>query len=117
MARAPSNTDFVVPVDGIGNFTFGKRRMADELSIQREYASILQGVEPTDWLQTMAGWFSVLRTLTVRGPDGWDLEALDPLDEDTYAKLHKVYTALRDQERSFRSAPGGAGEAVRPDSV
>lgn len=110
--RTPKVTDFTVTVEGIGRFVFGKRTMGDELAIQREYADIIGGVTPTVWLETMGGWLSVLRVLTVRAPDGWDLDEMNPLDEDTYARLHQVYTALRDQERSFRGSKGTAGEAA-----
>ena len=112
MPRESQVSDFDVQVEGVGRFVFARRTLADELEVQREYARIIDGVTPTDWLSTMAGWLSVLRTITVRAPAGWDLETLDPLDEGTYAKIHKVYTALRDKERSFRPAPGGASEAV-----
>lgn len=108
--RKPQATDFHVPVEGIGTFVFGKRTMADELAVQREFADILGGVEPTAWLQTMAGWLAVLRVLTVKAPDGWDLDALDPLEDETYAKLNRVYTALREKEDSFRRGPKPAGE-------
>lgn len=109
-ARAPKNTDFDLTVEGVGRFVFGRRTMGDELAIQREYSSIIQGVTPTDWLMTMAGWLSVLRVLTVRAPEGWNLEEMDPLDEATYANLFKVYTALRDKEGSFR-----LGQKVAPE--
>lgn len=110
--RKPQVTDFNVTVPDVGTFIFGRRTMGDELAIQREYARIVDGVTPTDWLATMAGWLSVLRVMTVRGPDGWDLDTMDPLDEETYAKLNAVYSALREQERSFRRGPGSAVEAV-----
>ena len=111
--RVPKLTDFTVKVEGVGSFTFARRTMADELAIQREFADILQGVEsPTAWLQTMGGWLSVLRVLTVRAPDGWDLDEMDPLDEETYAKLSKVYEELRNQETLFRSGRKPASEAT-----
>lgn len=111
--RLPKLTDFTVDVPDVGRFTFARRTMADELAIQREYADILQGVEsPTVWLQTMGGWLSALRVLTVRAPENWDLEELDPLDEDTYAKLNKVYEELRNQERSFRAGKKPEGEGT-----
>jgi len=111
--RAKRPTDFSVTIDGIGRFTFGKRTMADELAIQREYADIIQGVEsPTVWLETMGGWLSVLRVLTVEAPADWDLDELDPLDEQTYAKLNRVYEELRNQERSFRGGQKPSGEAA-----
>lgn len=110
MARKPQDTDFVVPVEGIGNFTFGRRAMADEIKIQVEFARIIEGVEPTAWLNTVGGWLSVLRVLTVRAPADWDIEGMDPTDDETYAKLARVHGALIDKERSFRRKPEPTGE-------
>lgn len=102
MARTPQPSDYVVKVDGVGQFTFARRRMKDEISVQVEYARIIDGVVPTPWLGVVAGWLSALRVLTVRAPEGWDLDELDPLDEEVYAKLGKVHGALIEQERTFR---------------
>lgn len=104
-------TDFTVTVEGVGSFTFGKRRMADELAIQREFANIIDGVTPTPWLEAVGGWISALKVLTVRAPEGWDLDDMDPLDERTYSKLNRVYQSLREKEGSFRSGSTGAGAA------
>lgn len=112
MAREGAATDFELPVDGIGVFRFGKRTMRDEIKIQVEYARMIEGVEPTEWLALVAGWIAALRVLTVRAPDGWDIEAMDPLDDDTYARLMKVHAALVAQERSFRGRPSQAVEAA-----
>ncbi len=111
--RTPKATDFTIDVEGVGRFTFARRNMGDELAIQREFAEILQGIDkPTAWLETMGGWLSTLRVLTVRAPDGWDLDELDPLDNETYAKLNRVYEGLRDKERSFRAGSKPTGEAA-----
>ena len=116
MSRQPKETDFSVPVEGVGTFVFGTRTMRDELAIQVEFARIIDGVEPTSWLQAVGGWVSTFRVLTVRAPAGWDVDELDPLDPETYAKMDRVYRALSDKERSFRRKPGlgstGAGEAA-----
>ncbi len=109
--RRPS--DFSVKVEGIGSFVFANRTMADELAVQREYAEIIGGVEhPTIWLETMGGWLSALRVLTVSAPDGWDIDAMDPLDTETYKKIGRVYEELQKMERSFRQGPKPSGEAV-----
>lgn len=113
MARSPQATDFAVKVEGVGSFTFAKRTMRDEIAIQVEFARIIDGVEPTSWLQAVGGWMSTLKVLTVRAPEGWDLENLDPLENDTYAKLNRVYDALAEKERSFRSNQGSGSEAGR----
>lgn len=112
MARERSPSDFTVSVEGIGTFTFAKRRMADEINVQVEYARIIQGVEPTDWLALVGGWLSVLRVLTVAAPEGWNIDEMDPLDNDTYLRLGRVHKALADKERSFR--PGAASPSADP---
>jgi hypothetical protein len=110
--RAPSDTDFTVPVPGVGTFTFGRRRMADEISIQVEYARLLDGVTATEWLALVCGWLAALKTLTVRAPSGWDIDEMDPLDDETYAKLAKVHNALTEKERSFRGKAGSAKQGA-----
>lgn len=110
MPRQAQPTDFTIPVDGIGVFTFGKRTMRDEIAIQVAFARYIDGVEPTAWLQAVCGWLSSLSVLTVRAPDGWDLEELDPLDEDCYRRLKLVHDALAEKELSFRRKPGAVGE-------
>lgn len=111
MARQAKDSDFVVKVEGVGSFTFGRRAMRDEIAIQVEYARIIDGVAPTEWLSLVGGWISSLRVLTVRAPDGWDLEALDPFDKETYTKLNRVHAALLEKEQSFRRKPELASEA------
>jgi hypothetical protein len=112
MARTPQDTDFVVKVEGVGAFTFGKRTMRDEIAIQVEFARIIDGVEPTAWLQTVGGWMSTLRVLTVRAPAGFSVDDLDPLDDETYATMGKVYDALAEQERSFRRQKNGGSKGA-----
>lgn len=116
MTRISKPTDYTVTADGIGTFTFGRRNnMRDELDVQREYSSILRGVTPTVWFDTLANWFAIFRVMTVHAPDGWDLEAFDPMADDTYAKLQRVYDAMSEKESSFRSdnaAPSQGGGAA-----
>lgn len=112
MARSPSDTDYTVDVDGIGTFTFGQRKMADHIKINVEYARLLEGVTPTPWLDTLTQWVSTLKVLMVRAPEGFVLEDLDPLEDSAYAKLFKVYTALRAKEDSFRPGSKAASEGA-----
>lgn len=114
MNRIPSPTDFQCTVDDIGTFTFAQRRMRDELAIAAEVSRLTEGVPmPTAFLSQVAGWISTIKVLTVHAPDGWDPEALDPLDEDSYAKLLKVHSALREKEDSFRGRAKPKVEAKR----
>ncbi len=111
MARKAKPDDFIVSVEDIGSFTFGRRTMADEFAIQRRFADLAGGADHTEWLAIVGGWVAALTVLTVRAPDGWDIDDMDPLDGEVYAKLKKVYDALRDQEDSFRGKRRVGSEA------
>lgn len=114
MNRQPAATDFFVPVEGVGTFSFAKRMLRDELRIAAEYSRLTEGVEtPTDWLAIVAGWIAALKVLTVTAPEGWDIDVMDPLDQDTYDKLRKVHAALREKENSFRKGKTETGKAAR----
>lgn len=110
MARRPHVTDFTHDVEGIGTFTFARRKMADEIKIQVEYAKLIDGSEPTEWLARVCGWISTLKVLTVRAPDGWDIEEMDPLDDEVYANMLLVFLALRSRENTFRGKSGKGSE-------
>ena len=111
--RTAHDTDFAVDVENIGTFIFGRRKMADEIRIQVEFARLTEGVTPTPWLELVAGWMSDLKILTVRAPDGWDVDEMDPLDDETYSKLLRVHAALREKENSFRGKPNPQSQAKR----
>jgi hypothetical protein len=111
MAREAKPTDFKVTVDGIGTFTFGRRKMSDQMAIHRQLSAIYGGVEPNEWLFRVGTWTATLNVMTVHAPDGWDIEEMDPLDDATYDKMRRVWEALREREETFRAghAPNGEG--------
>lgn len=117
MQRPSKPTDFRVPVPGVGDFVFGKRTMRDEIATQVEYARMIDGVAPTPWLEAVCGAIADLKTLTVKAPDGWDLDALDPHDPETYKNLIAAHRALLDQERSFRPGAAKADQAPGQGSI
>ena len=117
MARIPNKSDFTVNVDGVGSFTFGRRKLSDEVAIQREYAAILDGVKPTDWLEIVGNWIAVFKVMMVSAPSGWDLEEMDPLDNGTYQKMKRVYDAFIEKERSFRLGNVSPSETSSSQSV
>lgn len=93
-----------VDVDGIGQFQFRHRTMKCEFRIGIEYSKLTGGIEkPTPWLNNFATMVSELTALTVTAPEGWDIDAMDPLDENTFKKIAKVHKALRTEEDSFRN--------------
>lgn len=103
MSRAPSPTDFVVTVDGIGTFTFAKKSFRDQLAISAEFARLTEALPIVpDYLAMVASPMAALRVLTVVAPNDWDIDALDPEDSESYTKLMKVWGALRDKQASFR---------------
>lgn len=113
MTRPAHKTDFPVDVEGVGTFVFGRRRMADEIRIHVEYSRLTEAVAPTPWLDSVATWLATLRVMMVRAPDGFVLDELDPLDDETYEKLLKTHAALVAKEASFRRGPAAKGEAGR----
>jgi len=110
LPRPPAKTDFPVDVPKVGHFMFAKRTMADEINIQVEYSRLIQGVQPSEWLSLLATWMSAIKVLMVSGPDGWDIDELDPTDDDIYTQLFRVHEALVTKEGSFRSAKRIASE-------
>lgn len=118
MFAAPGAKEFEVHIEGVGAFTFARRNMRRELAIASEYSRLTEGVDtPSAFLETVAGWISTLKVLTLRAPDGWELDELDPLDDESYAVLVKVHAALREKEGSFRRRSGAAVQANRPGNV
>ncbi len=111
MARRATDTDYPVIIDGIGTFSFARRRMADEIKIQVEYARLIDGVEPTQWLSIVSTWIATFKVLTVKAPDDWDIDELDPFADDTYSKMKLVFDALTAKEQSFRQ-PNGKGSQI-----
>ena len=106
MPRAAAPGDFQVTYDGLGTFTFARRTMRDEFAIAAEYSRLTEGVQtPTDFLHYYARAFSTINVLQVVGPDGWNVEKLDPQEDASYAQLIGVFDALRAQEADFRKKP------------
>ncbi len=117
MPRQPKPTDFVLPVEGIGVFTFARRTMREQIAIELEYAKYTEGFPMvTEALHMMATSFAELKCLTVQAPDGWDIESMDFEDEESVDKIMKVWGALRDKLSSFRRKTGNGGNA-RPGDV
>lgn len=117
MARVSKATDYPVVVDGIGKFTVGRRAMIDEIAIQREYAMILGGVEPTAWLEVVGKWIATFKVLIVHSPASWNIDEMDPLEPDTYANLKRVFDAISDKELSFRGKLAVPGEGTSEGPV
>lgn len=99
-----------IEAPGLGAFVFRRRTMRDQVRIEAEALRILGGPTEDRDLHHVALAMATLLVLQVQAPDGWDVEALDPLDQAEAGKLWQVYGRLRTAEESFRAGakPGGA---------
>ena len=89
-------TDFYVDVENVGRFRFARRTMRDEFQIGAEYSRLTEGVStPTPWLAQMATMVSNLKVLAVTVPADWNIDKMDPLDDESYKLIFKVFEALR----------------------
>jgi hypothetical protein len=110
---ASSNT-YPVTVEGVGHFVFRKRMMRDQVAIQAEASRMLGGPVDDPELRAFAHALVTLKTLAVQTPQGWNPEAVDPLDAEETGKLWRVYDAMRDAEERFRRGPEAPGAEVGP---
>lgn len=112
-----SATDYHIHVDELGDFRIARRTMRVELQMQVEYSRIVQGVQPSAYLDLLATWIAAAKVLVLKGPDGWDVDALDPLDQGDMKKLMLLNGAINAKEASFRGKTAKGGEAGGPGAV
>lgn len=112
--RTSRPDDFTVSVDGVGDFTFSRRTMRDQFAIDTEIAKLTGGIPNVPpYLAMYADAMACIKVLTVTAPEKWDVEKLDPLEEESYSQLLAVHAALRDKEDTFRKKPAAGSEAGR----
>lgn len=111
--REPSETDFTLEVEGIGNLTFGRRTMRDRFRISAEVTRLTEGEGDEDsGFVMVAEAYATLRVLLVAGPKDFtrlldmDADADDGADEPVI----KAYFALRNKEVESRKAATKSGE-------
>lgn len=115
MTRTKTINDLTVDVDGIGQFIFARRQVRDVYRIRGEYNRLTGGNydENGDFADISALGYATIKTLLVVAPDGFSLDAMDPLvDENFDESVMKVFLALREKELSFRPRPGEASQEV-----
>ena len=116
MPRTAHATDFAVDVDQLGRFLFARRSVGDLFKIRGRYNQVTDGHYDADgnMADIAALAFVTIQLLLVGGPDGFDLDHLDPLVDDDYEnKLITIWRALRDKELSFRSGQDKGGKEGR----
>lgn len=104
MAETRSDV-YVIPVEGIGDFEFRHRRIRDRITIPAEARRTLGGGSDSPPLIDAALRMATIQVLLLKAPDGWSLEALDPLDDASDGVILKVYEGLRQAEDAFRKGP------------
>lgn len=113
-----SDEQFTTHVEGVGAFSFLRRTMRLEMRIGAEYSRLTEGVDtPTQWFELVAGILAAIKVLVVAAPPGWDLEQLDPTDDETWDQLVLIHRALRDQEDTFRRAKKKQSETTGAAAV
>ena len=100
-------------VEGVGSFVFRRRTLKLQAKLESVMDDITGGPVRSKNLQRFCAALATLETLTVEAPPGWDLEEADPLDDDAFANVAKVWEALREQEETFRRARPGYREPER----
>lgn len=111
MARIASPGDYAVTVEGLGQFTFGRRTMRDEFAVAAEYSRLTEGVaDNQSRLAVLARAYAAIKTLMVSGPNGWDVTALNPGKDASYVQMETVYAALLTAEADFLEKDGAGGQ-------
>lgn len=109
------SANFSVPVPGIGDFMFRRRSFRDGVKIRAEYEALTGGLaDPSEGLHLIASAWSAIKVLLVEAPASFNLEALDPDDDEAYARLIRVGAALFEKESSFRRPASQAGATAGP---
>lgn len=121
MNRPAAKNDFVVEVEGLGTFVFGRRTGRDRFRIAADYHRLTEGLDVSDNDFGMAAEaLATVKTLLVEGPAEimamLDLDAPADPSPEADAKLLRVFFALRQKELSFRPRPGEGSEASREEN-
>ncbi|HEY0205063.1 MAG TPA: hypothetical protein VGC15_13050 [Acetobacteraceae bacterium] len=102
-----------IEVEGVGSFVFRRRTLKLQAMLEARMERMTGGPVQSPTLSRFCAALATLETLTVEAPEGWDLEEADPLDDDTFGNVAKVWEALREQEETFRRARPGYREPDR----
>ena len=104
---------YQLDIPDVGSFTVRRRNMAVSVAITAEYNRLTEGQNSvSDFFGRFCTVYSTLKVLIVAGPEGWNLEELDPDDEESYNLMHKVYGGIREKEDFFRRGVSPAGKAA-----
>lgn len=109
MLLQPSEKTFSADVENIGSFTFKYPRVMDELAIDAKAADLLDGNKnPSVYANNIAYEMATLSFVTVKAPEGWNLEKIY-----NYKELDAVYQVYLQRVLQFR---GENKKAPAPES-
>jgi hypothetical protein len=92
MSKLPNT--FTVDIEGVGKFIFKRRTMEREFSIQAQVQRISGGEQLTGTMLSM---------VRAEAPEGWDIDGMDALDDESYLRIADVFSALRTAEDAARA--------------
>lgn len=111
------NETYVIDLDGVGQFEVLRVTQRQRLRVMTEQARLTEGLdELPESLLEEASITAAVKALVVKAPDGWDVDLIDPLDEDgSYSAMKRLYAAISEREQRFRgktaNQASGAGTA------
>jgi hypothetical protein len=101
---------YPVVVESVGTFECRRRTLRVEIKIGAEFSRLTEGEEVIPgWLRELCEIVSTLKCLVVKGPDGWNVDEMDPQDEKTFGRLIAVYNAILAEEARFRTGTKESG--------
>jgi hypothetical protein len=110
--RAPSDSDFTLTLEGVGDFVFAHRTIGDMFNIRVRFLLLLgenENLRNDGELSIFADLMSVYNELIVSCPTGWDdISKLNAEGTDNALILYKMLT---EKEDSFRVKPKGTSKA------
>ena len=108
--------EFTLPVEGIGEFTFRRRTIRLNIAIGVEQTRLSEGVTLDKDFALFVEAVATLKVLTSEAPKDWDVDAMDVFDDDSYAHVMEVWSALREKEATFLKRPPAAVHGGGEDS-
>lgn len=92
----------VVDVEGVGQFEFQHRTLTLQVGVEAIMNRMLDGPVSDERLLYVARAIATIKKLAIKVPEGFDLEAIDPIDENEVEGVLKAYGGLLDAEATFR---------------
>lgn len=98
---------YSVHVPGVGTFACRRRVMRTAVQIMAEYNRLVEGdPNPPAYFAELCNFLAYLKVMVVSGPEGWDVDNVDPDSEADMSALRDVFAAVTAEEARFRQGSG-----------